>query len=127
MAAFALAHAEEHWGSETRDRLVQRLVLEETSLNTLASARHTLPLIQALDIRTVGLVSDGLHIRRAHHLFRRHFRFHPITLHPLPVPGVAKVYWQNRRYLWLAKMALREGGAWLKVLLRGAWFWRRQD
>jgi uncharacterized SAM-binding protein YcdF (DUF218 family) len=126
MAAYALALAEEQWGLQTRDRLAERLVLEEASLNTQASARHTLPLIQALDIRTVGLISDGLHIRRAHHLFRRHFFPHPITLHPLPVPGVLQVYWQNRRYLWLTKMALREGGAWLKVLARGAWFWRRE-
>jgi hypothetical protein len=125
MAAFALAWAEDTWGPEMRDRLTDRLILEEKSHNTLASARHTLPLVQELNIRNVGLISDPLHIRRAHYIFRRHFKPHRIALYPLPVPGVIKHYWQNRRYLWLTKMALREGGAWLKVLSHRALFWRR--
>ncbi len=124
MADFALNLAAERWGPEAEARLAERLILEEKSHNTLASAFHTLPVIEKLRVTNVALVSDALHIRRAHYLFRRHFRRHPITLHPLPVPGVLKVYWQNRRYLWLTKMALREGGAWLKVLARRALFWR---
>lgn len=120
MADFALAWAENTWGAEMRARLADRLILEEKSHNTLASARHTLPVIQELNLANVALISDGLHIRRVHYLFRRHFRHHQINLHPMPVPGVMKVYWQNRRYLWLTKMALREGGAWLKVLARRA-------
>jgi uncharacterized SAM-binding protein YcdF (DUF218 family) len=124
MADFALALAEAQWGQETRHRLAERLLLEEQSKSTHDSARHTLPLIQELRLRDVGLISDGLHIRRAHYLFRRHYRRHGVNLHPLPVPGVLKVYWQNRRYLWLTKMALREGGAWLKVLARRAMDWR---
>ncbi len=125
MAAFAQAWAEEHWGKEVREQLDSCLILEEASHNTLASARHTLHLVRRLNLRSVGLISDPLHIRRAHYLFRRHFRPHRINLHPLPVPGVLKHYWQNRRYLWLTKMALREGGAWLKVLSHRALFWRR--
>jgi uncharacterized SAM-binding protein YcdF (DUF218 family) len=125
MANFALEWAAEHLGPELRDRLAECLVLEENSRTTQDSARHTLPVVQELSLHNVGLISDGLHIRRAHFLFRRHFRRHPVNLHPLPVPGVMKVYWQNRRYLWLTKMALREGGAWLKVLTRQALFWRR--
>ena len=66
----------------------------------------------------MGLVSDALHMHRAHYLFRRHYRQHPVSLHPLPVPGVIRHYWQNRRYLWLTRMALRETGAWLKILAR---------
>jgi uncharacterized SAM-binding protein YcdF (DUF218 family) len=118
MADYALERAEEHGGPELRDRLGACLLLEEASYTTWDSAYHTLPLVLDLDLDTVGLVSDPLHIRRAHYLFRRHYRQHPIRLHPLPVPGVIRHYWRNRRYLWLTKMALRETGAWFKVLTR---------
>ncbi|MDI6853671.1 MAG: YdcF family protein [Deltaproteobacteria bacterium] len=124
MADYALAWTEDNWGAEMRDRLAGRLILEEESKNTLASARHTLPVVQDLNLASVALVSDGLHIRRARYLFRRHFHPHQIDLYSLPVPGVLRTYWQNRRYLWLTKMALREGAAWLKVLGRRALFWR---
>jgi uncharacterized SAM-binding protein YcdF (DUF218 family) len=125
MAGYALAWVEESWGLDFRVHLTTRLLVEENSLNTAASARNTLVLVQDLRLQEVGLVSDRLHMRRAHHLFRRHFRPHAINLYPLPVPGVMKHYWQNRRYLWLSKMALREGGAWLKLLGHHALFWRR--
>jgi len=120
MADYALARAEDHGGLELRERLAACLILEETSLSTGDSARHTLPLVQELNLNAVGLISDALHLRRAHYLFRRHYRRHAVTLHPLPVPGVIKTYWKNRRYLWLTKMALRETGAWLKMLTRRA-------
>lgn len=120
MADYALERVEDHWGLELRKRLAGCLILEETSLSTRDSARRTLPLVQELKLNTVGLISDALHLRRAHYLFRRHFRRHAVTLHPLPVPGVIRHYWKNRRYLWLTKMALRETGAWLKVLARRA-------
>ena len=64
----------------------------------------------------MGLVTDSLHLRRAYYLFRRRFSRHGLTLHPLPARGLVRHYCQQRRYLWLAKMTLREGGAWLKVL-----------
>ena len=118
MADYALAQAEEYWGPELRDRLAACLLLEEASRSTWDSACHTLPLILDLNLDTVGLVSDSLHMRRAHYLFRRHYRQHSIMLHPLIVPGVIRHYWQKRRYLWLTRMALRETGAWLKVLTR---------
>lgn len=124
MASWALAWAEENWGSEFRERLAPCLILDEVSHNTAASAQNTLPLVQNLQLRALGLVSDALHIHRAHYLFRRHFTPHPITLYPLPVPGVLRHYWRQRRYLWLSKMALREGGAWLKVLGQRALRWR---
>ena len=116
MADYALARMEELGGPELQERLAACLILEETSLNTRDSARRTLSLIQELNLSNVGLVSDALHLRRAHYLFRRHFRQHAVTLYPFAVPGVIRHYWQNRRYLWLTKMALRETGAWLKVL-----------
>ena len=118
MAQWSLDWVAENWGFDLKEHLVPRLILEEASRNTLASAHHTLPLVINLKWQVVGLVSDRLHLRRAHYLFKRHFSPHRITLHPLPVPGVLKHYWQQRRYLWLSKMALREGGAWLKVLGR---------
>jgi uncharacterized SAM-binding protein YcdF (DUF218 family) len=121
MADYALSRAEEHGGPELRDRLSSCLLLEESSLTTWDSACHTLPLILDLDLDAVGLVSDSLHLRRAHFLFRRHYREHPVRLHPLPVPGVIRHYWQHRRYRWLTRMALRETGAWLKVLTRRTW------
>lgn len=116
MADYLLERAEAHGGPELRDRLEACLLLEEASRSTWDSARHTLPLVRDLNLEAVGLISDSFHMRRAHYLFRRHFRPHPVNLQPLPVPGVLRHYWRHRRYLWLTKMALRETGAWLKVL-----------
>ena len=116
MARWSLNWVEDHWGAGVREELAACLVLEEVSHNTAASAANTLPLVQGLRRRAVGLVSDRLHMRRAHYLFRRHFARQGITIHPLPAQGLLQHYWRQRRYLWLTKMALREGGAWLKVL-----------
>ena len=118
MADHVLDQVQAAGGQQLRDRLAACLVLEEDSRTTREAARHTLPLILARNLEAVGLVSDALHMRRAHYLFRRHYRQHPVSLHPLPVPGVIRHYWQNRRYLWLMRMALRETGAWLKILAR---------
>jgi uncharacterized SAM-binding protein YcdF (DUF218 family) len=116
MADYALERAEKFWGPDFQERLEACLLLEEASRTTWDSARHTLPLVRDGNFGAVGLVSDSLHLRRAHYLFRRHYRGHPVLLQPLPVPGVFRHYWQHRRYLWLTKMVLRESGAWLKVL-----------
>lgn len=120
MADYALNWVAENWGPEQRNRVASCLILEEASHSTRDSAVNTLPLVLEFNLKTVGLVSDVLHLKRVRHLFHRHFRGHPVTLHPCPVPGVIRHYWQNRRYLWLLKMALRETGAWLKVLARRA-------
>jgi len=117
MAGWSLDWVADNWGAGVREELAACLVLEEASLNTAASAYNTLPLVQGLGRRAVGLVSDRLHLRRAYFLFRRHFARHGITLHPRAAPGLLRHYWRQRRYLWLTKMALREGGAWLKVLV----------
>ncbi|MCL4503954.1 MAG: YdcF family protein [Deltaproteobacteria bacterium] len=116
MAAWSLDWTQKNWGIDARHRLADCLVLEEASHNTAASAANTLPLVQGPEVKAVGLVSDSLHIRRAHYLFRRRFARHGITVHPLAARGLLRHYWRQRRYLWLAQMALREGGAWLKVL-----------
>ena len=113
-----------NWDPPAQESLASRLILEELSHNTAASAHHLLPLVQQLKLTTLGLVSDALHMRRARFLFQRYFARHGIAIHPFPVTGVLKHYWQRRRYLWLTKMALREGGAWLKVL--GGLPWERQ-
>jgi hypothetical protein len=118
MADHALERAEAQGGPELRERLQNCLVLEEASRTTWESACRTLPLVQDLNLANLGLISDALHLRRARALFRRHYRHHPVKLHPLPVPGVIRHYWQHRRYLWLTKMALRETGAWVKFLAR---------
>ena len=116
MAQWALEWVAANWGPEFGEQLRPCLLLEEASPNTAASAANLLPLLENLGFTAVGLVSDGLHIRRAHFLFRRHFARHPILLVPLPVPGVLRSYWRQRHYLRLTKMALREGAAWLKTL-----------
>jgi uncharacterized SAM-binding protein YcdF (DUF218 family) len=116
MAAWSLTWVEETWGIEAREQLESCLILEEASRNTAASAANSLPLVQGRGFKAVGLVSDRFHIRRAHYLFRGCFTRHGIAVHPRPARGLLRHYWQQRRYLWLAKMALREGGAWLKVL-----------
>ena len=116
MADFALKWAGENWSPDWQTRLHPCLVLEEESRTTAASAAHTLPLLRRLGLKIVGLVSDRLHLRRAHFLFRRHFTPHPILVVPVPVPGVLRSYWRQGRILRLGQMALREGGAWLKVL-----------
>ena len=126
MANHALDRVSSLWGPELRERLEACLVLEEASRTNWESACHTLTLVRDLDISTVGLVSDSLHMRRAQALFRRHYRLHPIRLHPLPVPGVIRHYWRHRRYLWLTRMALRETGAWLKFLAHRSWPRRRK-
>lgn len=118
MAEHALDLAESLWGPECRERLENCLVLEEASRTTWDSAQHTLPLVLDLGLGAVGLVSDSLHLRRAHFLFRRHFQAYSVVLQPFPVPRIWRHYWQNRRYLWLTKMVLRESAAWLKVLAR---------
>jgi hypothetical protein len=120
MADWALNWVEDNWGAEMCEQLRSRLILEEASRSTAASAAHTLPLLQALNRKCAGLVSDALHLRRARYLFRRHFRGHPIGLHPCPTPGIYRSYWVQRRYLLLGKILLREGGAWLKILARRA-------
>ncbi|MBI4642510.1 MAG: YdcF family protein [Deltaproteobacteria bacterium] len=116
MAKWSLKWVEENWGAEIRERLAALLVLEETSRNTAAAAKNTLALLQKLGLKRVGLVTDHLHMRRAHYLFRRQAGAHLHLLHPLPFPGLLRDYWQRRRFLRLGKMLLREGGAWLKVL-----------
>jgi|UniRef100_A0A7C5AL66 hypothetical protein len=121
MAHHALTWAEARGGAELRERLGACLILEENSRSTRESARRTLPLVQELRLHHVGLVSDTLHLKRAHYLFRCHYRHQAVTLHPLAVPGVMKTYLKNRRYLWLTKMLLRESGAWLKVLWHQVW------
>ena len=121
MAGWACQWAEANWGPEARQDLAGRLVLEEASHNTAASARNLLALVQARQLGALGLVTDALHLARARYLFRRHFARHGILVHPCPVPGVLKYFWQRRRYRWLTKMALREGGAWLKVLGSQVW------
>jgi uncharacterized SAM-binding protein YcdF (DUF218 family) len=112
MADWALDRVAGPGGEDLREALHACLILEEASRSTAASARHTLPLVQARGSRSVGLVTDALHIHRAMFLFRRHFVPQDIAVHPLPARGL------GRRYLWLARMTLREGGAWVKVLGR---------
>ncbi len=124
MARWSLAWTQDNWGLETREKLAACLVLEEASHNTAASATNTLPLVQGLGVKAVGLVSDSLHFRRAHYLFQRRFSRHGIIVYPLPARGLVRHYWRQRRYWWLGKMALREGGAWLKVL--GSLVWSRR-
>lgn len=116
MADWSIDWVADHWDEEALQALRSCLLLEEASLNTSASARHTLPLVQAAGSKAVGLVSDSFHIRRARFLFQRHFAPQAIQVHPLAAAGLVQHYWRRRRYLHLGKMALREGGAWLKVL-----------
>jgi uncharacterized SAM-binding protein YcdF (DUF218 family) len=119
MAQWSLTWVGENWGPAFQEKLRPCLILEEASRNTRASAANTLPLLAPnLQCRVVGLVSDTLHMPRARFLFARHFRPRSIGVHPLPARGLLRHYWQHRRYWWLGKMALREGGAWLKVLVQ---------
>jgi uncharacterized SAM-binding protein YcdF (DUF218 family) len=115
MAAWSLQWVAENWGAEVQERLAPLLLLEETSRNTAAAAKNALALLQELGLRRVGLVTDHLHMRRAHYLFRRHLPVPHFHLHPLPFPGLIRDYWRRRRFLRLGKMLLREGGAWVKV------------
>ena len=118
MADCALTWVAGHWGEEIREALRSCLILEEVSRSTAASARHTLPLVQARGSRRVGLVTDAFHLHRAMFIFKRQFGPAGISVIPLPARGLVGHYWQRRRYLWLTRMALREGGAWVKVLGR---------
>ena len=84
MARWSLAWTQDNWGLEAREQLAACLVLEEASHNTAASAANTLPLVQGLGVKAVGLVSDSLHFRRAHYLFRAPLR---PPRHPGPFPA----------------------------------------
>jgi len=116
MAEWSLKWVEENWGGEARERLAALILLEEASRNTAAAAKNALALAQNLGLKRLGLVTDHLHMRRAHYLFRRQAPAHLHALHPLPFRGLLRDYWQRRRFLRLGKMLLREGGAWVKVL-----------
>lgn len=116
MADWALTWAAARWGEEVREALDACLVLEEASRSTAASARHTLPLVQELGSRGVGLVTDTFHIHRAMFLFKRQFNPAGLTVVPLVARGLGRHYWRRRSYLRLTRMALREGGAWVKAL-----------
>ena len=118
MADWALAWMARHGDPRELEALRACLILEEASRSTAASARHTLPLVQELGGRAVGLVTDVVHMHRARFLFTRHFTPAGIAVHPLAARGLVRHYWRERRYRGLARMALREGGAWLKVLGR---------
>jgi uncharacterized SAM-binding protein YcdF (DUF218 family) len=118
MAEWASRWVSENWGDELCKTLEACLILEEASHNTAASARHTLALVEARGSRRVGLVTDAVHIHRARFLFQRQFHPRGIRIYPLAARGMVRHYWRQRRYLWLGKMALREGGAWLKVLVQ---------
>ena len=126
MAGWSLDWVDENWGAGVREELAACLVLDEASLNTAASAANTLPLVQGLGRPAVGLVSGRLHLRRVHYLFRGRFARQDVTIHPLPAQGLLQHYWRQRRHLWLTKMALREGGAWLKVWGNLVLGWRRR-
>ncbi|MGA7563451.1 MAG: YdcF family protein [Desulfobaccales bacterium] len=115
MAGWSLEWVAANWGPGLREELAPCLILEETSRNTAASAANTLPLALDLEVEAVGLVSDRLHMHRAHYLFRRCYQRQGIAIQPLPAAGLLQHYWRQRRYLHLARMLLREGGAWLKV------------
>jgi hypothetical protein len=116
MAEWARRWVRQHWGEEASQSLNNCLILEEASLTTAASARHALPVVAARGSRTVGLVTDAVHIHRARFLFQRQFRHQGIRVHSLPARGLVRHYWRQRRILCLGKLVLREGGAWLKVL-----------
>jgi len=123
MAKWSLKWVEENWGVEVRERLAALLLLEETSRNTAAAAKNALALVQKLGLQRLALVTDHLHMRRAHYLFRRQAGALQHLIHPLPYPGLLRDYWQRRKFLRLGKMLLREGGAWVKVLARRAVGW----
>jgi DUF218 domain len=116
MAGWSLEWVAANWGPGLREELAPCLILEEASRNTAASAANTLRLALDLKVEAVGLVSDRLHLRRASYLFRRYFHRHGIVVQPLPAAGLFHHYWRQRRYRPLARMLLREGGAWLKIM-----------
>lgn len=116
MAAWGLAWADAQWGIETRQHLEARLIYEEHSLTTADSARCTAVLLKEKGWQQAGLITDTLHMYRAHYVFNRHFAQYQLRLHPLPLPGLYVDYWRRRRYARLSKLLVREGGAWLKLL-----------
>ena len=119
MGEWAVRRALEHWGEEESRALEQRLILEEASLSTAASAHHTALLMHDRGLQAAGLITDNLHMPRAAYLFQRTFRPRQLTVKELTAPGLLQDYWRRRRYLRLSKFVLREAGAWVKVWGRG--------
>lgn len=117
MADWGLKWTENHWGKDRRRELHGRLIFEEKSLTTAASASNIAVLINEMGLKKAGLVTDSLHIHRARYLFNRHFAPRQLQLQALPAPGLYADYWRRRRWDRLGKLTLREAGAWVKVLL----------
>lgn len=115
MADWLLEQAEGRYGVAKARELQLRLCLEEHSRNTAASAHHTARILLGQQRRGAGLVTDTLHMPRAHYLFRRVFEPQGLYCLPLPAPGLWQDYWRRRRYLRLSKFILREAAAWVKL------------
>ena len=121
MGDWAVRRALEHWGEAKSRDLEQRLLPDEVSMNTAASAQYTAVLMQERGWETAGLITDTLHMPRVEYLFKRTFAPRQLEFRPLPAPGLLQDYWRRRRYLRLSKFLLREAGAWAKVWGRGVW------
>lgn len=115
MAAWLLAQATQQYGPAGPQQLEPRLLLEEESRSTAASARHTAVILQAQQLRRAGLITDTLHMPRAYYLFRRAFAPLGLSCQPLPAAGLWQDYWRRRCYLRLGKFVLREAAAWVKL------------
>jgi uncharacterized SAM-binding protein YcdF (DUF218 family) len=119
MGDWAVRRALEHWGEGASQDLEQRLLPDEVSMNTAATAQYTAVLMQERGWKIAGLITDTLHMPRVEYLFKRTFLPQQLEFRPLPAPGLWQDYWQRRRYLRLSKFVLREAGAWVKAWGRG--------
>jgi uncharacterized SAM-binding protein YcdF (DUF218 family) len=121
MGDWAVQRALAHWGEADGRDLERRLLPDEVSMNTAATAQYTAVLMEERGWKTAGLVTDTLHMPRVEYLFQRTFALRELEFRPLPAPGLWQDYWQRRRYLRLSKFVLREAGAWVKAWGRGVW------
>lgn len=121
MGDWAVRRALEQWGEVESRNLEQRLLPDEVSMNTAATAHYTALMMQERGLKSAGVITDTLHMPRVEYLFRRTFPPRQLEFRPLPAPGLLQDYWRRRRYLRLGKFVLREAGAWVKVWGRGVW------
>jgi uncharacterized SAM-binding protein YcdF (DUF218 family) len=119
MGDWAVQRVLEHWGEVESRKLEERLLPDEVSMNTAATAQYAAVLMEERGWKTAGVVTDTLHMPRVEYLFQRTLAPRQLEFRPLPAPGLLQDYWRRRRYVRLGKFVLREAGAWVKVWGRG--------
>ena len=95
MGDWMVRQALENWGEAESRNLEQRLLPDETSMNTADTAYFAALLMEQRELKTAGVITDTLHMPRVEYLFQRTFGPRQLEFWPLPAPGLLQDYWQR--------------------------------